>query len=345
MNAPLNPSALLHTPAKPDGISSEVERLAADSGLPDPSRTAHPGGAAATASVEVILAEDESGGEPDAPETVAGAVAVVSSDGQTTAAAVLTAGEVSAARAARAEATADRLIARLTDHVRPGMDPEVQEEVAALITLISDLAYEELTEFFPLVRVAVSAALTDPPNLVLASRIRRSVRLRTHLLLRPLLFLRTGHPAVQVILGLATNFYLAIPIALLLLSQTVRGSLFPGQNEAVFILVGVVGGVGSIVSMLVRIEDFDNQEAEHRAILFFTGFFKPIIGIASALFVVTILEAGLIPLAIENVDQRTFFFLALAFVAGFSERLASDIVAQAEAKVLNGSARATNAKG
>ena len=160
-----------------------------------------------------------------------------------------------------------------------------------------------------------------------------------------MLFLRTGHPAVQVILGLGTNLYLAIPIALLLLPQAVRGSLFPGTHDQTFVLVGVAGAVGSIVSMLVRIKDFDNEQAEHRAILFFTGFFKPVIGIASALFMAMILEAGLIPLGIANTDQRMFFYLALAFVAGFSERLASDIVTQAEAKVLSRGGTGLQAQG
>ena len=54
---------------------------------------------------------------------------------------------------------------------------------------------------------------------------------------------------------------------------------------------------------------------------------------------VMILEAGLIPLGIANTDQRMFFFLALAFVAGFSERLASDIVARTESGVLIGASK------
>src|SRR5690606_39736404 len=112
---------------------------------------------------------------------------------------------------------------------------------------------------------AGEAVLAEPPTRTPAARIRRDVRLRTNLLLRPVLFLRTGHPAVQVILGLSTNLYLAIPIALLLLPQAVNGTLFPGTHDHTFVLVGVAGGVGSIVSMLVRIRDFDNAQAEHSA--------------------------------------------------------------------------------
>lgn len=250
-----------------------------------------------------------------------------------TATAVVTAGEAFAAKSAQAEARATALIEQLGRHIRPGMDPEIQKEAAELISLISDLAYEEFTEFFPLVTVAVAAVVADPPNLILASRIRKSIRRRTNLLLRPLLFLRNGHPAVQVILGLCTNLYLLLPFSLLLLPGAVQGSAFPGTSDETFVLVAVAGAVGSIVSMLVRIQDFDNQEVEHRAILFFTGCFKPAIGVASALFIAVLMEAGFIPIDIEEGAQRTFFFLGLAFVAGFSERLASDIAGQAEGRL------------
>ena len=275
-------------------------------------------------SLELTFGEaaGEESGAPEAVESIA----------------ALTAGELSARRAAHAEATARRLIARLADHLQPGLEEDTQHEVAALIALISDLAYEEFTEFFPLVSVAVDAVLSDPPNLTLAMRLRRAIRRRTHLLLRPLLFLRVGHPAVQVILGLNANLYLAVPVLLLLLPPSVRGSLFPGRSDYVYLMVAFAGMVGSIVSILVRIRDFDDQKAEHRAILFFTGFFKPLIGAASALFAVIILEAGLIPLEMAG-DRQTFFFLALAFVAGFSERLASDLVSRTESGVLIGASK------
>ena len=349
VNDPVIPASEPVPPAAqpPDpggGEPEELEPAASDAELRGPVQTWEPETGQEPAPVEVVLVEappDPQAAHDSPPSIAAAAVAMdggaaaVATDGGAAAAAV-TAGEAFAAKAAQAEATAEKLIADLSARLTPGMSEDVQSEAAALIALISDLAYEEFTEFFPLARVAANALTADPPNLTLATRLRRDIRMRTHLLLRPLLFLRTGHPAVQVILGLSTNLYLAIPLALFLLPQAVRGSIFPGQNDQHFILVGLAGAVGSIVSMLVRIQDFDDEKAEHRAILFFTGFFKPVIGVASALFMVIILEAGLIPLGIADTDRRVFFFLALAFVAGFSERLASDLVSQAEGTVLKG---------
>jgi hypothetical protein len=68
--------------------------------------------------------------------------------------------------------------------------------------------------------------------------------------------------------------------------------------------------------------------------LFFTGFFKPIIGTAFALFVFATLKAGLIPLAIDESVEGLYFFAALAFVSGFSERFAKDIAERAEQTVV-----------
>jgi len=345
VTAPLNPAPGVEPPPvlPPDPRPEEgLEPAPFDPGSRGPVQILKPEVEEVPPPVEVVLLGEAT--EPPRPHQEPGptsvaiaAAAATGVDGEVTAAAaMITAGEAFAAKSARAEASAERLIAELGKRLGAGMKDDAQKEAAALIALISDLAYEEFTEFFPLAKVAVDAVTATPPNLTLAARIRKDIRLRTNLLLRPVLFLRTGHPAVQVILGLSTNLYLAIPIALLLLPQAVSGSLFPGTHDHTFVLVGVAGAVGSIVSMLVRIQDFDNEQAEHRAILFFTGFFKPVIGIASALFMVIVLEAGLIPLGIEDADRRVFFFLALAFVAGFSERLASDIVSRTEGKVLGG---------
>ena len=120
--------------------------------------------------MEVVLVEappDPQAAHDSPPSIAAAAVAMdggaaaVATDGGAAAAAV-TAAEAFAAKAAHAEATAERLFAELSDRLRPGMKEEVQKETAALIALISDLAYEEFTEFFPLARVAVAAPL--PPR-------------------------------------------------------------------------------------------------------------------------------------------------------------------------------------
>jgi hypothetical protein len=60
--------------------------------------------------------------------------------------------------------------------------------------------------------------------------------------------------------------------------------------------------------------------------------FKPVIGASFAMFVFSVLHAGLIPITIQD-DKASYFFLALAFVSGFSERFARDIANNAERQV------------
>lgn len=283
----------------------------------------------------IQMMEPGSPAESDEEQSSLEATVVATREG--VAARVRTAGEVHRVEAARAAYAGERLIGRLRDGLHPGMDAAVQEEAAALIALITDLVAQEFNDFFCEIELAASALLSEPPNLTLARRIRTHVRRRTYLLLRPLLFLRSGHPAVQVILGLGTILYLAIPLAVFLLPQWLRGGVsgIPDNLQYTLLWVGVAGAVGSVVSILVRIRDFDNQQAEHRSILFFTGFFKPVVGVASALFVVSLFEAGIITLQLAGPTQEQFFYVALAFVAGFSERLAEDLVSKAEKQIVS----------
>ena len=52
-------------------------------------------------------------------------------------------------------------------------------------------------------------------------------------------------------------------------------------------------------------------------------------GAIMVLFIFAILSSGLIPVVIQQ-DKAQYFFAALSFVAGFSERFAQDVVARTE---------------
>jgi hypothetical protein len=321
------------SPSPPEQISLPQVEPGAERAEPDPAEEDRIG--------PFQMLEPEAVADSEAADFPVETTMVASPGGIT--ARVRTAGVVHGVAAARAASTGERLIGRLRLGIHPGMEPAVQKEAAALIALITDLVAQEFNEFFCEIDLAITALLSDPPNLTLASRIRTHVRRRTNLFLRPLLFLRSGHPAIQVILGLGTILYLAIPLAVFLLPQWLRGgaSGIPDHLQNTLLWVGVAGAIGSVVSILVRIRDFDNQQAEHRSILFFTGFFKPVVGVASALFVVSLFEAGIITLQLAGPTHEQFFYVALAFVAGFSERLAEDLVSKAEKQIVSAPAPAT----
>jgi len=109
-----------------------------------------------------------------------------------------------------------------------------------------------------------------------------------------------------------------------------------GLDSSLLILVGLAGALGSIVSIMVRIQDFGKAGDADQSVLFFTGFFKPVIGMSFALFVFAVLSAGILPITIEPEKSR-YFFAALGFVSGFSERFASDVASRTEGVIKSSS--------
>jgi hypothetical protein len=84
------------------------------------------------------------------------------------------------------------------------------------------------------------------------------------------------------------------------------------------------------LGLLVRVHDFAilerwAPETDPR-LLFYTGFLKPTVGIVFAFFVWTALKAEIFSLpAVNQSAELQLVAFALAFIAGFSERLAPDL--------------------
>jgi hypothetical protein len=79
---------------------------------------------------------------------------------------------------------------------------------------------------------------------------------------------------------------------------------------------------------MVRLDEF-NRWPPDPSILFFTGLFKPIIGFLFAIFVLLVLNSGIVQISLAE-ERQAYFFMATSFIAGFSERFARDIATQAE---------------
>ena len=127
-------------------------------------------------------------------------------------------------------------------------------------------------------------------------------------------------------------------------------------------MVSVAGTLGSIISILIRIEDFQDKKYWNRATPFLIGAFKPIIGASFAIFFFTLISSELIQIPGINTDfevaneslsseqrqvlsqidmvdesKEEFFIFAIAFLVGFSERLATDAISKME-DMMGGSA-------
>ena len=95
-----------------------------------------------------------------------------------------------------------------------------------------------------------------------------------------------------------------------------------------------IGALGGTVSVIVRANTFIRQAQASENDLFLTGFFRPFVGMSFAIFCVALVEAGVFSgiFDLTNRDEadRTYFYIAIAFVAGFSERLVRDVVIKTE---------------
>ncbi|MCC5649483.1 hypothetical protein LC609_06440 [Nostoc sp. XA013] len=104
------------------------------------------------------------------------------------------------------------------------------------------------------------------------------------------------------------------------------------------------GTLGSIISILIRIEEFQNKKYSDPLTPFLVGAFKPMIGGAFAVLFLALINSGIISMFINpsvfklnpttnqesSQDQQRSLIFVIAFVVGFSERLAKDFIGKAE---------------
>jgi hypothetical protein len=215
------------------------------------------------------------------------------------------------------------------------LDPAIKRELAALTNLLPLLAKADESILNAQAQISADALLAAEPNIDLAKAVTK--RLAERLRARTSLFssaIRQGSPAVRVVLGLGLLLYVGLPLSLATFPFLSRYDTVLGMDIRLLGLVAFSGGLGSIVSIMVRLHQFSTIHTPDPAILFFTGLFKPIVGTAFALFIFAILSSGLLPVTIQP-EKAHYFFAALSFVAGFSERFAQDVVSKTELAVVS----------
>ncbi|MEO1375933.1 MAG: hypothetical protein AAFW70_16775 [Cyanobacteria bacterium J06635_10] len=115
------------------------------------------------------------------------------------------------------------------------------------------------------------------------------------------------------------------------------------SQDIFFIYLAIsMGALGSITSLVVRSKKYIEQSEEEGKDLFFVAFLHPFVGMSFALFTVALIESGIFlslsgitdnSTEIEN-RQRTsrqiYYYMAIAFIAGFSERFVQDLVSKVD---------------
>lgn len=106
------------------------------------------------------------------------------------------------------------------------------------------------------------------------------------------------------------------------------------EASALLLLCAIAGSIGSVISILTRIEQYENEEYGDSLLPVFVGAFKPMIGAFFGVLIFAIFNSTILPISITKDETKPvtkwFGFMAIAFVVGFSERFAKDIVSQAE---------------
>ncbi|GEM_PF-2273507 len=116
-------------------------------------------------------------------------------------------------------------------------------------------------------------------------------------------------------------------------SSIIKNKLYFENRETITLIIAVViaGALGSAISVIVRADDIIAKQSKTTQSLFFTGFFKPIIGMSFAIFLFAILESNLLGISLSmSGEKKIYMYIAVSFVAGFSERLGKDIISQTE---------------
>lgn len=124
-------------------------------------------------------------------------------------------------------------------------------------------------------------------------------------------------------------------------NTTIRISEYDFEEaSALLILSAMAGATGSVVSIMLRLDQYRNPKYKETLLPVFVGAFKPAIGAFLGIFVFALISSALLPITVSKDEtkpiNRWLAFLAISFVVGFSERLANDVVSQAEQIVPGG---------
>lgn len=115
------------------------------------------------------------------------------------------------------------------------------------------------------------------------------------------------------------------------------------ENLAILASVALAGALGGITSTLTRIREYRNDDYTDTVLPIYIGLIRPFVGGAFGVLLFVLLSAKLLPLQVgddsDDTLKKWYGFIAIAFVAGFSERLVKDMISQTEGRFFAGPPR------
>jgi len=92
----------------------------------------------------------------------------------------------------------------------------------------------------------------------------------------------------------------------------------------------IAGGLGALVSVMTRTtraQVAESLDVDHQAgtlLILCAGAFRPLVGGLFGLAFYVLVNSGLLPIEIPADPNQSYFYASIAFLAGFSERIAQD---------------------
>jgi hypothetical protein len=120
---------------------------------------------------------------------------------------------------------------------------------------------------------------------------------------------------------------------LVLVAALVALTTLPGVpiDQVALVYAPLAGGLGAFVSVLARMTrgQLLLSYESGRTIMWLLGFIRPLLGSIFGAAVYVLIEGRLVTFAPPAEKSHVLFYVGVAFVAGFSERFAQDMVARA----------------
>ncbi len=159
-------------------------------------------------------------------------------------------------------------------------------------------------------------------------------------------------PAYLVLKGAVTSFFIVVALGVITFAiyfwifsrsgpeplpiEVSAQIAWEALSTNIVVVSATFGLLGSLVSVLLRLSDFDGSRRS-RQFLLFTGGVLPIVGaifatVVCAIFASKIVGTSLIPEPALGTPVSIYFYTVVGFVAGFSERFARNLVGYFETK-------------
>ena len=144
---------------------------------------------------------------------------------------------------------------------------------------------------------------------------------------------------ILFILGYTVGFFI-------LTTEKVSSTGTFGQSVAAFlnttlgdvVVAAVAGMLGSVVSLLLRLGEFERTKGRSQMFLTLTGSTLPIVGGVFGAFIAALISSKVVDITIGGIDGlNIWLYLVIGFLSGFSERFSRGFIRIAEDR-LGGSA-------